>query len=152
MGAKGETSQHVAADNGFSEGSCSTSPFFTFLHSFSPPSTFSCSFCHFSSLIPPLLSHSHPSFFFCTFLPCLSLSSSSHSLPCYPLMYFLCVWPQVTGRRVICLKERRTATTDCYKLWHQPWLRSWEEAFYHIMLLLDLFPHPRDSKSLILPK
>lgn len=130
MGVKWEPSQHVAADNGFWEDSYDTSPLLTSLPSL-------------SAVLFPL---SFPSFFFSFSPPCLSLSPSSQPLPCYPLMYFLCVWPEGAGRRVICLKDRRTAPTNCYKLW-QCWQQSSEEAFHHTMLLMHLFPLSRDCKS-----
>lgn len=64
------------------------------------------SFPSVSSAFPPIPTTPH-----------VSLSLSSQSLPCYALMYFLCFWPGGTGRRVICLKDRRTApqqiATNC---------------------------------------
>lgn len=101
---------------------------------FSPPSLlFFLLFLPFCSPTPPLLPRPFPPSFFP--LTTLSLTLSIFPPPCYPLMYFLCVWPEGTGRRVICLKDRRTALTQCCKLWHQPWLRSWKRAFHHVMLV-----------------
>lgn len=141
MGAKGEPSQHVTADNGFWEESRCTSPLLTPLHSPPPQSCFSALsailFSNPFSAPSPLF----PSFFFFPplsltlfiFTPSTSLSSN--------LQCVLCVWPEGTGRRVICLVDRWTAPTDCYKLWHQPWLQSWEEEHFITLCSCQTYFH-----------
>lgn len=100
VGAKGEPSQLVTAPNGF------------FIRFFQLA-------LRFSSLSPPLLPP----------LPLFPVFPSSHSLPCYPLMYFLGLFPGGTGKWVICLKDRRTGPADCCKLWHKPRLPSRGDMF-----------------------
>lgn len=110
------------------------------LHSMSPHliaskrragSPHSCYFCSFYHFIPQCLLcfpafSNHP--------PCLTLSVFTVStLLCsnvFPV--FLTRGYRQKGN----LSQRQTdsSTTDCYKLWHQPPLKCWRGAFYHVTI------------------
>lgn len=90
---KGEPSQHATADNGFKEESSFISLPSLHPSTLSSPFFFFC-FCsallyHFIVKVPPLLPQPVPSSL--SPLSSSSLTLSIFTLPCYSLMYFLCV-------------------------------------------------------------